>query len=207
MTLVELMIAVTLSAGIIASLATSWWLIAGFMDRSDRLHSTRRPTEDILRLHRLLGAASNPGTGATDPSNGVRLISEPGGAGQVLTAWIDAGPLDAGNAVTDPCRIEIRTGSYDGILLRLQLFAIDASPDIPSREISEHFLKAMGPQAMAILGADDHWYREWPLPDVRGWPRAVRFESDVTPAAFISLGAGQHFAGGRFGIDRSGDSP
>jgi len=173
LTLVELMIAVTLSAAILAALATSWWLTAGFSSRVDRLNSTRLSAGDVVRLHRMIGAAGDPGGTGESPS--FRLEPDPGGIGSRLTAWIDAGPMDAGGAVTDPCRLILRAGAYDGIHGELMFTRPDRSTEPGDSPMSFDLLQHAGSVEIRVLSPAGTWHDSWPNPSFRGLPRAVRF--------------------------------
>ncbi len=107
---------------------------------------------------------------------------------------ISPGGFDIPGVVTDPCRLEIRTGSDAGLSIAIHPETIEGTLPGDTRQLQPNASETLqewrlfsgcGPATLSVLGADGEWYSEWPLDGHNHLPQAVRigFASEMAKAA------------------------
>ncbi|MBN1296390.1 prepilin-type N-terminal cleavage/methylation domain-containing protein [bacterium] len=182
-TLVELLIAITLTSAALGLIASAWWMTVRFQTRLDDASSHRIDPDDRLRLHRYVGAVDRNGQTGTEPS--FQLI--PLDSGQHLTARIIPGAFDPVPDYAGYSRLIVTTNISPGLQMDIHPATLGHNPEETPPAVTGRLLESGGPVTIHVLGIDDQWYDRWSEPDRKGLPRAVRFRQQEHPDVIIPL--------------------
>jgi prepilin-type N-terminal cleavage/methylation domain-containing protein len=173
--LVEVVIALTLTSVVTTMLASSWYLLLRLNDRMQ--DDTWRSTglQERLRIQRILGSAVSVDFFSDTPE--FELVTGPDTI--TLTAWVNPGGFDIPDADTDPCRVELHTGTSAGLVIRLLPDFFEMSPgNRQNADFTWRGLEQQGRCRIDVLGCDGRWHKNWPAPEQQGLPQSVRLRFD-----------------------------
>jgi len=179
-TLLEVMISVMLSSSIIALLASSWWLIIRFDEKTVKRQIAIDKIEEKNRISRFINSGFAVARNISEPS--FQLLQKP--SGTILSMWISPGSYNVPDHLTEKCRMEIESGSFTGIRFRINCFSTEQNK--ANVILSETILTDFGKTVIEVLGQDNIWINSWTKPEHHGIPRAIRFRSEYSQGNILS---------------------